>query len=349
MVHRLETEVKVLRILFLDSSPIWLNGLPNGFRDNGHEIKASGLLTKDNISKKIDNFEPDLIFTIGWGPEHTKIKQDWIRESVKKAKIPHIYWAVEDPHFTTSFTLPLLMRMQPDFVFTLSNEMVSFYRSINIPSGLLDFGFHHSIHRRLQKVDPIYESKISLVANAYPNVLHDAPEHFRNHSLQTILKPLLKNKHTVNLWGRNWEQMDKILGESVSKNWIKGYLNYSDANKVYCSSQIMLGPQNYKTQVTQRTYEILGSGGFLLTTDTPAVRELFKPGKDLVVSSSPEETMELITYYLKNKEEREQIQRQGQISVEPHSYKNRAAYIIECLYKEGILKKESHNGTVQSI
>ncbi|MCJ8008853.1 glycosyltransferase [Lederbergia wuyishanensis] len=328
-----------MKILCLDSSPIWLNGLPNGFRDLGHEIKASGPLTKDNIPRIIAEFEPDLIYSVGWGPEHTKIKQDWIRENVLKAKIPHIYWAVEDPHFTETYTLPLLMRMQPDFVFTLSKEMVSFYQSLDIPAAHLDFGFHSSIHRQHSRTDSKYEGNISLVANAYPLVLQDAPNHYRNQSLQILLKPLLRLNQQINIWGRNWEQMEAILGESIPQEWIKGYLSYTDASKVYSSSSIMIGLQNYETQVTQRTYEILASGGFLLTSDIPAVRELFTPGKDLVVSSSPKETLELLNYYLINHEERETIRKQGKASVQPHSYKNRAAYVLECLYKEGILKR----------
>ncbi|WCK53280.1 glycosyltransferase [Aneurinibacillus sp. Ricciae_BoGa-3] len=327
-----------MKVLFLDSSLIWLNCIPHGFRDLGHVVRASGPLTQENIPKIIDEFSPDLIVTVGWGPEHTKVKQNWIRERVKAAGVPHIYWAVEDPHFTSSYTLPLLMRMQPDFVFSLSADMVDFYCKLGIPSAQLDFGFHPYVHKRGNH-DPEYDSSISLVANAYPDVLEQAPDHYRNHSLQTLIKPLLINKIKLSIWGRNWEKMNHILGHDIPPEWIKGYLDYTDTNRVYSSSAIMLGLQNYEHQVTQRTYEILGSGGFLITSDTPAVRKLFKPGCDLVVSSSPEETLYLIDYYLKNPDEREQIQRQGQLSVQAHSYTNRADYIIKCLQHEGILKK----------
>ncbi|WP_047155150.1 CgeB family protein [Aneurinibacillus tyrosinisolvens] len=327
-----------MNILFLDSSLIWLNCLPHGFTDLGHTVRASGPLTEENIPRIIDEFSPDLIVTVGWGPEHTIVKQNWIRKSVKAAGVPHIYWAVEDPHFTAAYTLPLLMRMQPDFVFTLSAEMVHFYRKLGIPSAQLDFGFHPTTHRKV-KPEPEYESSLSLVANAYPHVLQEAPDHYRNQSLQTLIKPLLASKVSVNLWGRHWEQMEPILGEPIPSSWIKGYLHYTEVNQVYSASAIMLGLQNYQTQVTQRTYEILGSGGFLITSDTPAVRKLFKPGYELIVSSSTEETLDLIDYYLKNPDKREQIQKQGQLAAQIHSYKNRADYIIECLHHEGILKQ----------
>jgi spore maturation protein CgeB len=83
----------------------------------------------------------------------------------------------------------------------------------------------------------------------------------------------------------------------------------------------MIGLQNYQTQVTQRTYEILGSGGFLLTSDIPAVRELFIPDKHFIVSSNPDETKNRVRYFLKRPELREKIRSAGMEAVKVHSYK----------------------------
>uniref|UniRef100_UPI0011A495B4 glycosyltransferase family protein n=2 Tax=Bacillales TaxID=1385 RepID=UPI0011A495B4 len=76
-----------------------------------------------------------------------------------------------------------------------------------------------------------------------------------------------------------------------------------------------------------------GSGGFLITSDTPEIRRLFKPGRDLVVSSSAEQTRELVAYYLKHPEEREKIRKQGKLTVRKHSYARRARYMIRQLRK----------------
>lgn len=89
--------------------------------------------------------------------------------------------------------------------------------------------------------------------------------------------------------------------------------------------------------MTQRNFEILASGGFLLTSDTPIIRKLFVPGRDLIVSSSPEETIELIQYYLSDNEKRNIICKQGEFSVKPHSYTNRAQYMLKILYNQNIL------------
>ncbi len=129
------------------------------------------------------------------------------------------------------------------------------------------------------------------------------------------------------------------LGQEISPEWIHGYLHYTEACKIYSSADIVIGLQNHLTQLTQRTYEILGSGGFLLTSDTPEVRRLFEPGRDLVISSSPEETLELVSYYLENPVERENMRRQGSLAVEKHSYKHRAKYIIDVLQKQNVLPR----------
>lgn len=57
-----------MKILFLESHPMWIYGLPNGFRDAGHQVLVSGPLTKENLPNMIKEFSPDLIFSMGWGP-----------------------------------------------------------------------------------------------------------------------------------------------------------------------------------------------------------------------------------------------------------------------------------------
>ncbi|PKG21760.1 CgeB family protein [Niallia nealsonii] len=328
-----------MRILFIDSNELLMYGLANGFREAGHEVRVSGKINEKTIPSLISSFQPHLIFTEGWGEENdAPWKQELICKQVKDSGIPHIYWAVEDPHFTLNFTLPLIARMKPDFVFTLSSSLVDFYKKLNIRAAHLDFGYEPSIHHPTSVTQ--YDYSIAVVANAYPKVLTESPEHFRNNSLHALIKPLVKKNIRIDFWGQHWDKMGEVLGVDIPQNWIHGYLPYKDAYKVYNEAKIIIGPQNYKSQVTQRTYEILGSGGFLLTSDTPAVRELFKPGKDLIVSSSKEETLRLVDYYLNHPEERTKISLQGHKSVSKHSYRKRAKQVIQTLFDEGIIEME---------
>ncbi len=122
-----------MRVLFLESHPMWIHGLPNGFRDLGHQVKISGSLSNQNIPSMISGFRPDLIVTMSWGPENsTEIKQHLIRKYVQASGVPHIYWATEDPTHTLTFSLPYIKRVQPDFVFTICPARVVDYKNMGI-------------------------------------------------------------------------------------------------------------------------------------------------------------------------------------------------------------------------
>lgn len=329
-----------MRILFTESHPRWIYGLPNGFIDAGHEIKFLSSLDVKKFSKLLSQFKPNLIVSLGWTPQNNDKRFQLIRRYIRSSNIPYVYWATEDPGYTHIFTLPFIQRTQPDFVFTICNERIEYYKKLGIKAAHLDFGYHESIHCPV-KCESTYKSNIAIVANAYPNFLKDHPEHFRLKSIKTLIEPLLKDNIHIDFWGNDWDKMNSILEYDIPKECIRGYIPYTKANKVYSSADIVIGIQNQYThpQLCQRTYEILASEGFLLTSDTPVVRKLFKPGQDLIVSSSPEETLELVRYYLQKPDERKKVRINGKKAVSNHSYKHRAEYIIYILKKEGIISK----------
>lgn len=325
-----------MRILFWEDNPMWIFGLPNGFRDLGHNVMISESLTEEDLYKTITNFKPQLVVTIGWTTATTGRRVNLIRKYVRAFKIPHVYWATEDPTHTFSFTLPLIQKMQPDFVFTICPSRVNYYKKLGIKAAHMDFGFHPNVNY-CTNVDANYSHCIAVVANGYSRNLKLYPKHYRIESIRTLISPLIKKNIPVDFYGWGWEEMSEFVGTSIPPEWIHGKLPYIETNKVYSSSKIILGIQNNPIQMTQRNFEILASGGFLLTSDTPIIRDLFVPDRDLVVSSSPEETLELTQYYLKNSEKRDIIRKQGEASVKPYSYTNRAQYMLEVLYNQNIL------------
>lgn len=326
---------------------MWIYGLPNGFIDTNHQVLVSGEITKDKLVRLLKEFEPDLIFTMGWGPENASLeKQQWMKEYIKSSKIPHVYWATEDPTHTKSFTLSFLKNVQPDFVFTICRSNVAYYQSLGIKAAHLDFGFHPSVHTVTPPCEA-YQGNIAVVANAYPKILKMYPKHYRHQSLATLIRPLIEANIRVDFYGKDWDKMNEFLGRDIPKEWIHEYINYTEAHKVYSSNDIIIGIQNNPIQLNQRVYEILGSGGFLLTNDTPEINRLFKVGQDLVVSSSPQETIVQIQYYLKHPEEREVIKANGLVAVEPHSYKHRAEYILEVLKEQGIFEGKTSQYEVE--
>jgi spore maturation protein CgeB len=323
-----------MRILFLESHPMWIYGLPNGFLDAGHQVMISGPLTESVLRSVVSLFQPELVVSLGWTEEHTPEKREWVRRYIKEAGIPFVFWATEDPIHTEAFSLPYIRSTEPDLVFTVSPAMVEHYQSLGILAAHLDFGYHPSVHHPTSSA---FKYRLAIVANAYPDVLQAHPDLYRIKSMRQLIRPLLKRKIRIDFWGREWGRMDKYLGRSIPRPWIHGYLAYTLANKVYSAADIVLGLQNCEEQLTQRTYEVLASGGVLLTSDTPAVRERFVPGEHLIVSSSSDETRELVNYYLRELAQLERIRQQGMEAVEEHSYVRRALKMVEELQKRGII------------
>ncbi|MBU8880341.1 glycosyltransferase [Bacillus sp. FJAT-29790] len=328
-----------MRILFLESDPMWIYGLPNGFADAGHDVMISGPLLEASLSDMISSYKPDLIFTMGHTREHSAKKRLVIKKHVAHLGIPHIYWATEDPGYTFTFSLPLIETIQPDFIFTICPPRVDFYREKGYKAAHLDFGYHPKVHFPTEQ-DSNYDASLAIVANGYPTLYEKSPLYYRFEALSNLLSPFVMDNLRIDFWGRYWDVMEHIIGKKIPAEWIHGFLPYTEANKVYSSADIILGVQNLDSQVTQRTYEILGSGGFLLTNNTTKIRNLFTPGQDLVVSSSPEETIKLVKYYLNHPEERLEIKKAGAGAVKKYSYEERAKYILETITNAGLISKE---------
>lgn len=328
-----------MKILFLESHPMWIYGLPYGLKELGHTVIISGPVSKENILDLITKYEPDMILSMGWTPEHSKEKQPWIRDAAKSAIIPLVYWSTEDPLHTKNFSLPLICTMQPDFVFTVTRSLCETYEKLGIKSGHLDFGFHPTVHNHAGSYSK-YSASIAVVANAYPEFLEQNPDVFRSTSFKNLILPLLEEKIRVDFWGNHWQRLCNQLGIRIPSEYIHGYLDYKKARKVYSSSKIIIGLQNCTDQLSQRTFEILGSGGCLLTSDTEAVKEKFVPGRDLIVSSTPSETIKKVKYYLKNSKQREEIRKNGMAAVKPHSYYYRAKEMIQTLISRGIINSK---------
>lgn len=195
-----------------------------------------------------------------------------IAKLVDQSGAPHVYWSTEDPGYSDEFSLPLIRRVKPDFVFTIHRPTVRLFNKRGIRAKHLDFGSDPAIHRRVAEV-PRYKATAALIANGYAKLYRKKPEHYRFKSVRRLVNPFLHKDLKVNIYGRDWTQMSKILAKPINRNRIHGYLPYKEAVKVYSSVQFVLGPQNAEDRLTQRTYEILAAGGLLITDDTPEVRK----------------------------------------------------------------------------
>lgn len=114
---------------------------------------------------------------------------------------------------------------------------------------------------------------------------------------------------------------------------IRPYVDYNtDMTKVFYSNKINLNItlRTIETGVPQRVYDVLASGGFLLTNYQQELEELFEPDKDLVMFYDYEDMFEKAEYYLCHERERIDIAMNGYKKVrDKHSYINRMEYIVD--------------------
>lgn len=103
---------------------------------------------------------------------------------------------------------------------------------------------------------------------------------------------------------------------------------------IYRASKINLNItlKTIRTGIPLRAFEIMGSGGFLLTNYQVDFFKHFEPNVDFVYYDSYEDLMEKTEYYLTHEKERREIAENGNEKVRQyHTYKNRFDTILEIL------------------
>ncbi|MBQ8166674.1 MAG: glycosyltransferase [Lachnospiraceae bacterium] len=93
--------------------------------------------------------------------------------------------------------------------------------------------------------------------------------------------------------------------------------------RIFKCSKINLNMTNrpFKSGIPLRVFDIMGSGGFLISNYQPELAELFVPGEDIVLYDSIPDLLIKIEYDLEHKDERIQIAKNGYEKVKKyHSY-----------------------------
>lgn len=102
-----------------------------------------------------------------------------------------------------------------------------------------------------------------------------------------------------------------------------------DVFTVYAGSKINLNLslKGMEGGTPQRVMDIMGAGGFVLSTYCEETAELFEEDKEIVMFRTPEELVDKVQYYLSHDEEREQIAAAG------------CAKVLQCYTYEKKLKE----------
>lgn len=309
-----------VKIFFTDSVHIIKYGIGQAFADMGHEVIFANVLLDENWLQKLDDFQPDFVFSAGgWGI------LDKLFPLLHYKKIPHIYWAIDDPPLFNILSLPFAR--ESTFVFTPSEESIGAYQSYGIKADLLNFACHPEFNRPAFP-DNRFNHDIVFVGNNYVQFLE------RAEAARQIIGTLIKHNYNIKIYGNEW-WLKKDHPFFIEAGYYGGYLPIENLPEVCTTVPIVLGLHsvvNSRTMMSMRTFEILGNEGFFLTQWTPAIENLFINHHHLVWTKSAEETLELVDHYLARPEERKKIARQGQEEVyAKHTYHHRVRDIIKII------------------
>lgn len=140
---------------------------------------------------------------------------------------------------------------------------------------------------------------------------------------------ILSRKYFVDLYtGSNTNILPKINN--------KGYIDYeTEMPKVFKLSKINLNItlKTIKTGIPLRAFDIMGAGGFLLTSYQEELLDYFEPNKDFVFYEDFNDLENKINYYLSHEDERREIAHNGYIKVkEKHNIKIRLSQMLDIIY-----------------
>ena len=110
----------------------------------------------------------------------------------------------------------------------------------------------------------------------------------------------------LRIWGNsNWSQVES---PRVRERYQGKYLSLRACVSVYATSGINLDLQHPGGGVMglgERSFRIVGSGGFLMLNHWEPVKEFFEPGEEVIIFRTREELLSLVKYYLAHHNEAE--------------------------------------------
>lgn len=100
----------------------------------------------------------------------------------------------------------------------------------------------------------------------------------------------------------------------------------------YSKINLNITLRSIRSGIPLRAFEIMGSGGFLLTNFQEDFLDCFDPGVDFVYYESQEDLLDKVEYYLHHEEERRQIARNGYEKVKKfHTYEKRLETMLHIM------------------
>lgn len=270
-------------------------------RNDGNPLYVSAALKRRNIAGV---FESDILAPNETIKNHGKydanIWVDWGEDGLKDlipykmvdCPHPNVYWA-SDTHIGFDYRLEMAKKF--DKVFVAQKKAVEDFKKNGVEAEWLPHA-----------VEPL----------AYD-----------------LQDPLIK-KYDICFLGhinnvKRIDFLDRMFREFP--NFWYGQKLFNDAAKKFGESKICLNV-SHSDDVNMRTFEVMGSGSFLLTEYVPSMEDLFKDGVHLAWFKSFDEAVDKAKYYLANEDKRNEIAKNGYEEViKNHTIDKRVDRILDSI------------------
>ena len=208
-----------------------------------------------------------------------------------------------------------------DLVLSVVDNLVDRFRQLGLKSELHRFAFEPSVLERLDRAQrPIPVSFVGTL--------------FSVHAARIKWLEYLCQRFPVRVWTPSIHSLpanSSIVNHCVSTAW------GAEMFEILYNSRVSL---NHHIDVAgayagnARLFEATGVGSLLITDRKKNMREMFEPGKEVLVYQTPEECLEMIQYYLEHDTEREAIARAGQQrTLRDHTYFKRMQEFADIVQK----------------
>ena len=304
----------------------------SSFEGMGHEVHPFDFRQRydavgpDEMGRELvalaADISPDLAFFFLFEKE---IPPDTIRAVGSAGGCPTMNWFADDHWRFDGFT----RRYAPAFDWSITTDRGALpkYRAMGYKGALLS---QWAVNRyAYRKTAQSLEHEVTFVGLPHSN-------------RREVIAGLRESGYDVQCWGDGWpngridhSQMVHIFGASAIN------LNLSNSSTPPRTLRWRLGAlargrwaeagraRPRPSQIKGRTFEVPGSGGFLLTEAVPHLEEFFVPGREVGVFTDPDDLAEQVGHWLNHAEERAAVAEAGhRRALAEHTYDHRFAAIF---------------------
>lgn len=148
----------------------------------------------------------------------------------------------------------------------------------------------------------------------------------------------ITKKYDISFVGRYSPGVRNNLLETIKSNFDNVYIGqkfFDEMAKTFSASRIIFN-RSIKNDINMRVFEAMSTGSLLVTNDLSdnGMSDLFKDGEELVQYSSEADLLNKLKFYLKDKDKREKIAKNGRkCIIESHTYSDRMKVLLNEVFE----------------